>query len=304
MTFLKNHKIILFLILFLIFFDIFIFIEIKKNINTKKSSIILEYPIFEYPKESLEFAWIKIPDLKTNYIIKQKFDKEFLNTSYNLYQFFLYVKRIPLYIPYIEEELKKMSLPDDLKYIPIAESALRNDITSSAWRAWIWQIMPETAREYWLIVTNEIDERYHIEKSTIRALKYLKYLYEIFWDWPLVLASYNRWQNAILNALKEQNVDNYFDLYLNEETSRYFFKVIAIKYILKNYESKKDVIDKLIWGKYILPKTKTIKVWEVEDLKNWAKQNNQNYLDIKTLNPWIKKDYLPDWDWEIKILDK
>lgn len=293
----KEKILILILVLFIF---VLIFFVLKKDSNTINQNLIF----FKYPENDIEFAWKKIPDINNNYLIKERFDKEFLNISYNLYQFFLYIKRMPLYIPYIEKELKKAWLPDDLKYLPIAESALRNDIVSPSWRAWIWQFMTETAKEYWLIVTDEIDERYHIEKSTSRAIKYLTYLYNKFWDWPLALASYNRWHNAISNALMDQNVDNYFDLYLNEETSRYFFKILAIKYVLKDYENKKDLIDKIIWWLYNPPKTKEIKVWAIYDLKKWAKENNQNYLEIKTLNTWIRKDYLPDWEWVIKIIDK
>lgn len=258
--------------------------------------------IFNYPWNNLDFAWEKLPDLRSNYFIKERFDKEFLNTSYNLYQFFLYVKRLPLYMWYIEEKLKENNIPEDFKYLPIAESALRNDVVSQAWAAWIWQFMPDTAREYWLIVNDEIDERYNFEKSTDAVIKYLKYLYGIFNNRTLVAAAYNRWQNWIKASLKEQKVDNYYDLYLNEETSRYVFRILAIKYVIKDYESKKSYIDKIIGWVYEKPKTRTIKVWKIDDLKKWSIDNWQKYQTIKILNMWIKKDFLPEWEWEIKIL--
>jgi hypothetical protein len=162
--------------------------------------------------------------------------------------------------------------------------------------------MPETAREYWLIVNDDIDERYNFEKASLAWAKYLNYLHTIFKDWTLVAASYNRWQNWIKNALKDQQVDNYYDLYLNEETSRYVFKILAIKYVIKDYETKKDYIDKLIWWIYEIPNTKTIEVWKIDDLKSWARDNWQNYLTIRSLNQWILGDKLPEWNWEIKVL--
>ncbi len=296
MSNLTKYLVITFIILitiFLIVFNNFWEKKIEQN-----SGII-----FSYPWNDLEFAGEKLPNLDKNYFIKERFDKEFLNTSYNLYQFFLYVKRLPLYMWFIEKTLNDYNIPKDFKYLPIAESALRNDVVSSANAAWIWQFIPETAREYWLIVNEEIDERYNFEKSTLAACKYLDYLHSLFWNRTLVAASYNRWQNGIKSALEDQKVDNYYDLYLNEETSRYVFKILAIKYVILDYESKKNYIDKLIGWVYTEPKTEIIQVWKIDDLKKWSIEKWQSYQTIKTLNMWIRKDFLPDWNWEIKILD-
>jgi len=295
MSNLTKYLMIIFIILIAIFLIVFNNFW-EKNISNKNSII------FSYPGNELEFAWEKLPNLEENYLIKERFDKEFLNTSYNLYQFFLYIKRLPLYMWFIEENLKKYNIPDDFKYLPIAESALRNDVVSSAWAAWIWQFMPATALEYWLIVNEDIDERYNFEKSTIAAIKYLNYLYWLFWNRTLVAASYNRWQNGIKSALNDQKVNNYYDLYLNEETSRYVFRILAIKYVIQDYETKKSYIDKLIGWVYKKPEIEIKKVWKIADLKSWARKNNQSYQTIKNLNMWIKKDFLPEGNWEIKLL--
>ncbi len=288
-------------IIIIIMIFITLFIVVLNNFY-KKTSGEKNNLIFSYPENNLVFAGEKLPDINKNYFIKERFDKEFLNTSYNLYQFFLYIKRFPIYMWYIEEKLKENNIPDDFKYLPIAESALRNDVISNVWAAGIWQFMPETAREYWLIVNDNIDERYNFEKSTDAALRYLSSLHTIFHDWTLTAAAYNRWQNGIKNALKDQNVDNYYDLYLNEETSRYVFRILAIKYVIIDYEKKKDYIDTLIGGVYESPKIKNISVWKIDDVKKWAIENNQNYQTIKTLNMWMRKDFLPDGKWEVKIL--
>lgn len=272
------------------------------NIFQKNNEVDISGLFFNYPGNELDFSGEKLPNLEVNYFIKERFDKEFLNTSYNLYQFFLYIKRLPLYMWYIEEKLDEYNIPDDFKYLPIAESALRNDVVSSAWAWWIWQFMPETAREYWLIVNDEIDERYHFEKATNAAVKYIDYLHSLFWNRTLVAASYNRGQNGIKKALEEQKVDNYYDLYLNEETSRYVFRILAIKYVIQDYEKKKKYIDKIIGGQYTPPTTISKSVWKIDNLKEWAIENGQNYQTIKTLNMWIKKDYLPEWNWEITII--
>ena len=192
--------------------------------------------IFSYPKDNLIFAW-EIIEINDN--IKKRFDKEFFNLKYNLLSFYSYKKNKDKYFPYIEEKLIEKNMPLDLKYISLIESSLNKDAISKAWAVWIWQFMPETARYYNLEVSDNIDERYDFKKSTDAALDYLSFLYNKFWSWPLALSAYNRWQTAISNSLKEQNVDNYFDLELNEETYRYFFKIITIKYILEYYEEKK-----------------------------------------------------------------
>jgi membrane-bound lytic murein transglycosylase D len=149
--------------------------------------------VFEYPEQEIEFAWDKLPMNGKNFDNKERFDKEFLGTSNNLYQFYLYVKRYPEYIPYIEKELKKAWIHDDFKYLPIAESALRDDVVSSAGAWWIWQFMPETGKRYGLRIDEYVDERYDFEKATWAAIEYLSDLYEDFWDWALVAAAYNRW---------------------------------------------------------------------------------------------------------------
>lgn len=295
MSQLTKQLMIIFIILITILLVVF---NIFQKQNQENSNNI----IFSYPGNDLDFAGEKLPNLEENYFIKERFDKEFLNTSYNLYQFFLYIKRFPLYMAYIEEKLKSNNIPDDFKYLPIAESALRNDVISNVGAAWIWQFMPETAREYGLIVNEEIDERYNFEKATNAAITYLKYLHKIFGDRTLVAAAYNRWQNGIKNALADQNVDNYYDLYLNEETSRYVFRILSIKYVVLDYEKKKDYIDTVIGWVYTPPRTKIETVGKIDDLKKWAQEKWQNYQTIKNLNMWIKKDSLPEGKWEVKIL--
>lgn len=292
---LKNNSLlaIVYGVLFLLILSVFIFAWFKWGDNSV---------VFDYPSEEIRFWWVWVPFSDGNYYNKERFDKEFLLTSNNLYQFYLYVKRYPVFIPEIETKLLDAGIHDDLKYLPIAESALRNDVVSSAWAAWVWQFMPDTARRYWLIVNDDIDERYHFEKATDAAISYISDLYDIFWDWALVSAAYNRWENGLRRDMKSQNVDNYYDLYLNEETSRYVFRILAIKYVMHSYFEKKWVIDKVIWWVHEKPDTKLISVWEITDLHLWAESQGYNYKDIKILNRWIMGDSVPEGEWEIKVL--
>lgn len=287
----KKHIILsrIWVVTFIIFIIIF-----KYNFNNKSI-------FFSYPWTKIEFAWEKVPMDSTYFFNQERFDKEFFITSYNIYQVILYIKRSPLYMPYIEEKLKENDIPDDFKYLAVAESALLNNALSTARAAWIWQFMPDTAKRFWLRVDDQVDERYNAEKEADAAIKYFKVLYKDLWNRTLVARAYNRWENGIKNAMKKQNVDNFYDLYLNDETSRYVFRILAIKYVMQDYESKKWVIDKLIWDKYYPSETKTIKTNKIDDLYDFASKNNTNYKNIKLLNPWIIWDTLPEWEWEIKI---
>lgn len=285
----------LFLLLFLGILLVFLFLILQ--IEKEEDKIF-----FSYPEWELEFAWEVIPLEWKDYFNRQRFDKEFTITGNNLYQFYLYIKRYPLYIPYIEEELKKNGIPDDFKYLAIAESALRDDVVSSAGAGGIWQFMPETGKQYNLQVNEFIDERYNFEKSTQSAIQYLNYLYEKFWNWTLAAASYNRGENAISRAMESQKVDNYYDLYLNDETSRYVFRIVAIKYLIEGYSEKKNLIDTIVWWVYSLPETWTVTTGAIADLVSWAIENGYSYRDIKVLNPWILWESLPEGEWEIKVL--
>ncbi len=279
-----------------------LFLIILLVLYISRSTSINDTLIFSYPAWTIRFADESVPMDGKNFDNKKRFDKEFILTSNNLYQFYLYVKRYPLYIPYISEELKKNNIPEDFVYLPIAESALREDVVSSAGAAWIWQFMPDTAREYGLIVDDAVDERYRFDASTQSAIAYLKDLYKKFWNWTLVAAAYNRWGNGLARDMESQGITNYYDLYLNNETSRYVFRILAIKYVMEDYFSKKEMIDTLIGGVYELPNTTTIEVWQIDDLQIWAQQNDYNYKDIKLLNPWIIGNTLPQGEWEITVL--
>ncbi len=292
---LKKNYITLVLIIVIILIAIFsIFHTSQKDGNF----------LFSYPDWKINFAWEMVPMTWDYYFNKQKFDKEFLITGNTLYQFYLYIKRYPLFIPDIEKKLSIAEIPSDFKYLPIAESALREDVISPAWAAGIWQFMPETAERFWLIVNEYVDERYNLEKSTDAAIEYLTLLHDKFDNWTLAAAAYNRWENGIARALESQRVDNYYDLYLNEETSRYIFRITAIKYLIESYFDNRWVIDALIGWAYKKQDLQQVSVEKIDDLFEWSQSYNQNYKTLKILNPWILQDSLPAWNWTISILKK
>lgn len=170
------------------------------------------------------FSWEKIE--------KQYFDKlekEFSFSPQKLYKVYIYKVRYKKYIPYVEKKLKENSIPLDFKYLPIVESSLDPKALSNKWALWLWQFMPETWKRFWLKINDDIDERLDFVKSTDAAIKYIKFLYEKFWNWTLVAAAYNRWENWLFSALESQKKSNYHDLELNSETWRYVYKMIWVK---------------------------------------------------------------------------
>lgn len=247
----------------------------------------------------LNFAWEAVP-MDWKYIFNQeRFDREFLLTKLNDAQFILTYKRIWMYWDYISKKLKKANIPADFQYLPMIESYLKETVVSSAWAAGIRQLMPWTAAKYWLIVNEFVDQRYDPFLSTDAIVLYIKDLYSMFNDWTLVLAAYNRGEYGLQADMQNQSQSWYYDLYLNNETHRFVFRALAMKYLMENKYSYFD--SSLLWSQYLLPATKIIPVWAIEDLKIWCDDRWYSYLEIKQLNPWIRKNALPEWTRGIKV---
>ena len=229
----------------------------------------------------------------------ERFDREVALLEINAAQFIIIYKRWNLIIPIIEKELKKAGLPDDLKYIPIIESALRENVVSSAGAAGLRQLMPGTAQKYGLLVNNTVDERYDVAKSTAAAILYLQDLSKQFNKRTLVAAAYNRGENGLQSNLESQYTNNFYDLRLNNETSRYVFRLLAMKYVRENKYSFFD--SKNLGSMYSPFVTKSVSVKQVDDLADRARKNNFGYYEIKMLNPRIMKNSLPDGKRNIEV---
>ena len=218
--------------------------------------------------------------------VKERLDRE-LTTNINLHSSTtLIIKRANRYFPIIEPILKKNGIPDDFKYLCVIESALAN-ATSPAGAKGFWQFMPETAREYNLEISSTVDERYDVVKATEAASKYLLRAYNKFGNWTLVAASYNRGMAGIDRQIVAQGVTDYYDMYLNEETSRYVFRILALKEIMQNaskygYELPKDVLYRPIKTR------KTTISSNIPNLAQYALSEGINYKILKLHNPWLQ----------------
>jgi hypothetical protein len=172
----------------------------------------------------IDFAGEEVPTYMVD--VYERLDRELVtNTNYHT-NTTLVLKRANKIFPIIEPILKKNAIPDDFKYLAVIESALVNAVSPAGARG-IWQFMPETAREKGLEVTDEVDERYHLVKSTEAACVYLKEAKEKFGSWTLAAAAYNGGINGVQRQLDMQGVTSYYDVLLNEETSRYVFRILA-----------------------------------------------------------------------------
>ncbi len=223
--------------------------------------------------------------------VRERAERELLLMLQQPAQIILYVKRAGRYFPMFEKYLKEANVPDDLKYLSVAESALYMS-KSPTGAIGLWQFMPETAKKMGLIVDDYIDERRNPEKSTVAAINYLKEGYKIHKSWVLTAAGYNMGHSGVLDNINFQNSKDYFELFLNEETSRYLFRIAIIKEIMTHLEKYHFVPSEIeIYPPY---KYYTVKIdTDISDLSAWANANGTTYKEVKILNPWILKRNLP-----------
>ncbi len=242
------------------------------------------YRIYALPiPDSLTFAGEPVPLERPD--VKEKLDKELLINVYWQSYGLLKFKRAAKYFPVIEPILKKYGIPEDFKYLAVAESNLEN-VTSPAGARGIWQLMPEIAKKNNMEVSKQVDERYHLEKSTEAACRYLLEAKEKFGSWTLAAAAYNRGMKGLENALTDQQADSYWNLYLNPETARYVYRILAIKEIMEHpqdygFHFRDEDLYQPDKFKLITLDTNQI------DWVELAKQNGISYYELRRLNPWI-----------------
>lgn len=270
--------------------------EIKKPKNTSEK---YEIQALKLPND-LNLAGERVP--LENDDVRERMDRELLVNTYWQSNGLLLLKRTNKYFPILEPLLKKYGIPDDFKYLAVAESGLIDE-TSSAGAAGIWHFMKKTGKEYGLEINKNVDERYHIEKSTKVAAEYLKKSKARLGSWTLAAAAYNAGNYGVAKQLKNQEVSNYYDALLPDETERYVFRIIALKEVLTNPESYGFKFEKE--DLYTLRKTKKIIVDStITNIALFAKKFGINYKELKTHNPWLRENKLNNNSkkiYEIKI---
>lgn len=218
---------------------------------------------------------------------RERLDRELNSFTYFHSTTMLLIKRANRYFPIIEPILKENGLPDDLKYLAVIESSMSPRAVSPARAAGLWQFMPATGKEFGLEVSNDVDERYHVEKSTVAACNYLKDAYNKYNSWSAAAMAYNGGQGRITRELNNQHAEHALDLWLVEETTRYFYRMLAIKLVFENPRQYGFVIKP---GHLHKPmEFKEVEVTKsIADLAAFAKQQGITYAQLKDFNPWLR----------------
>ena len=263
--------------------------------STKQSNETKEFPAAPtssqpYIPDEIIFCGERVP--LENFDVYEALDYELVVNMYRHSATVTYLKKAKRYFPEIEKVLKENDIPDDFKYLCVAESGLSN-VVSPAGATGFWQFMKSAASTYGLRIDSNIDERYNHHKSVVAACKYFKDAYKKFKSWTLVAASYNMGMGGLSKSIESQKVDNYWDLLLNQETARYVYRIIALKLVMENPStygfnlSEKDLYDEI--------ETYTIKIdTTISDLTQFAIDNGTNLKMLKHFNPWLRTNTLPN----------
>jgi membrane-bound lytic murein transglycosylase D len=232
------------------------------------------------------------PVPKENGEVRERFEKELLLTLWDRPQVILWLKRSHRYLPVIEKMLRENHLPEDLKYVAIAESALRPHAGSSKGAIGFWQFVPGTGRKYGLVINARIDERRNIVASTEAVVRYFKELHQEFGSWTLAAAAFNMGEEGLLAEILEQGTRDYYQLYLPLETQQFIFRLVAIKLIFENPEKygfklqEKDYYPPFSFDQV------EITCFQETPIRIVAQAAGTYFKVIKDLNPEIRGHYL------------
>jgi hypothetical protein len=261
----------------------------NKCIQTYHQRFNDNYKIYAVPiPHELHFAGERVP--LERFDVYEALDREFLVNTYWQSQTMLFIKRANRYFPVIEPILKANGVPDDFKYMALIESGLKN-VVSPMGATGYWQFMKGAARDYGLEVNSEIDERYHIEKSTEAACNYILESYRKYGSWTMAAASYNVGRKGVSRQINRQKEETFYDLLLNEETSRYLYRTLAVKCILE----KPDKYGFHFREYDLYPEIPKFKVKVDSSVTHWADfadKFSTNYKILKYFNPWLRQSYL------------
>ena len=255
---------------------------------TKSDNISSQIVKVIHAPEVLTFAGENVP---LHYVdVAEALERELSQITYSHHSTLLTIRLSGRYFGIIDSILKAHDVPEDFKYLCVAESNLQN-LISPANAVGFWQFLSATGKHYGLEINDEVDERYDIEKSTIAACRYLKDSYRKYNSWTLSAASYNTGMGNVDNAIENQQTNDYYNMILHVETSRYLFRILAYKIILSNPES---------YGFYVAEKDKfkSLKSYDIiintpiKSIAEFAKNQGTNYKMIKILNPWLRKHTL------------
>lgn len=251
-------------------------------------TVIDEQPVLEkelvHIPSSFTFCGEKVPLDKQS--VKESLDFELIVNKYRHSRTMLILKKLHRWRVEIDKVLEEEGVPQDIFYVAVAESELRNDARSHVGAMGMWQFMERTGKEYGLKKNRYIDQRRDPELATRAACKYFKRAYDRFGNWTLAAASYNMGMSGLSKRLESQKVDSYYDLYLNRETGRYVYRILAFKQILENPNeygfdlTEDELYPPLVYEEIIVDSS-------IDDLIEFASEYETNYKELRRLNPWL-----------------
>lgn len=265
--------------------------ELSNSKLSRRDTALFRNPAYQIPlPDKLSFSNEEVP-LKF-FDVREGLDRELQLNTYWHSQTLLLLKRANRFFPVIEPILKEKGIPDDFKFLAVAESALAQEI-SPAKAVGFWQILEKTGKELGLEINKEVDERYSIEKSTRAACDFLQKSYLKFGSWTMAAASYNFGRDGIDRQIDRQNNESYYNLVLGDETGRYVYRILAFKVIFENPQKYGFILNK----NNLYPQLKYTNVevdTPITNIARFAEHFNTNYKMIKTFNPWLRENYLPN----------
>lgn len=244
------------------------------------------------PEVPRTYVWAEETVVLDRFDMRERFDRELTGFCFNHTNTLLVIKRANRYFPIMKPILDEMGVPEDFLYLAVIESYLNPRAVSPAKAAGMWQIMPSTGKSLGLEINDYVDERYNIIKATRAACKYLKSAYKRYGSWITAAASYNAGQGRISTELDKQVQEHAFDLWLNDETSRYIFRLMAMKAVMKDPLKYGFVIRK----NQLYPQIRFNEVEvteEIPDLSAFANEHGISYSQLKEFNSWLRDRKLP-----------
>ena len=249
--------------------------------------------------KSLTLCGERIPLGNSRFL--EMLDREFTVSVWRRSQVLLWLKRAGRYFPYIEKTLAEAAMPDDLKYLAVAESNLLTYVRSRKGAVGLWQFMPTTAKRYGLRVDSKMDERRKLENSTEGAIRYLKSLKDMFGAWTLALAAYNCGEGLLQKEIETQRVSDYYRLDLPLETERFIFRIAAIKIIMKDPERYGYRLASESVFRPVNYETVSVKTDIPVHIADVAQALNTDFKVVKELNPHIRGHHLPRGNFTISV---
>ena len=261
----------------------------KEENEHYQKQITEKYRIFSLPlPEKLDFAGESVPMDQMD--VRERLDRELLVNTYWHSNTLLCIKRAARWFPVVEPILQANGVPEDFKYLAVIESGFTN-VVSPAGASGFWQFIESTGKEFNLEINDQVDERYHVEKATQAACNYLKEAYAKFGSWAMAAASYNMGIGGPIRQMERQQQNAYWDLLLNDETGRYVYRILAMKYIMNNADQYGFVIRPSDLYEPFQYTTVTVDS-SITDLATFSKQFSVSYKALKLLNPWLRQNYL------------